>query len=104
MSDRLLSVVLPVHNQADHVGEIVADYAAVLDRLPARYELILVPNACRDNTAEVCHALAAEWPSIRVAQVIGAGGVWPSAPALRPLAATCFVTPIRPGRRRKTCR
>lgn len=65
MADRLISVVLPVHNQADHLRTIVADYTAALDRLPARYELILVPNACRDNTAEVSHRLTAELPGVR---------------------------------------
>jgi glycosyltransferase involved in cell wall biosynthesis len=68
MPDRLLSVVLPVHNQADHVREIVADYAAALDRLPTRYELILVPNACRDNTSDVCATLSAAIPTVRVAE------------------------------------
>jgi glycosyltransferase involved in cell wall biosynthesis len=67
MADRLLSVVLPVHNQADHVRDIVADYAAALERLPTAYELVLVPNACRDTTAEVCATLAAELPTVRVA-------------------------------------
>ena len=68
MADRLLSVVLPVHNQADHVREIITDYAAALDRLPTTYELVLVPNACRDETPAVCAGLAAEFPTVRVAE------------------------------------
>ncbi len=66
MADRLVSVVLPVHNQADHVRGIVAEYVAALDPLPAAHELVLVPNACRDATEAVCGALAAEYPSARV--------------------------------------
>jgi glycosyltransferase involved in cell wall biosynthesis len=68
MPDRLLSVVLPVHNQADHVRDIIAGYAAGLDRLPTRYELILVPNACKDKTPEVCTQLASELQTVRVAE------------------------------------
>jgi glycosyltransferase involved in cell wall biosynthesis len=74
MAEHLISVVLPVYNQADHVREIVADYAAALDRLPAPYELILVPNACRDSSEEVCNRLAAELQCIRV--VPSARGGW----------------------------
>jgi dolichol-phosphate mannosyltransferase len=73
MADHLISVVLPVHNQADHVREIIDDYVAALDRLPTRYELILVPNACRDNTVEVCERLATEFSTVRVVPSVRGG-------------------------------
>lgn len=53
-----ISIILPVHNQADHIGKIVKEYTAVLERLPVAYELILVSNACKDNSNEVCKLLA----------------------------------------------
>lgn len=66
MTDRLVSVILPVHNQADHIGAVVREYLEPLDRLDKPYEIVLVPNACRDATPEVCNALAAANPRIRV--------------------------------------
>lgn len=52
------SLVLPVHNQADHIAGVVESYLAVLDRLGGHHELILVTNACRDESPAVCAALA----------------------------------------------
>ena len=31
MSTSLVSIILPVYNQADHIGQIVAEYEAALD-------------------------------------------------------------------------
>lgn len=42
---------------------MLAGYHDALDRLPHDYELIVVPNACRDDTAAVCRELAAARPS-----------------------------------------
>ncbi len=53
-----VSIILPVYNQADHIERIVDEYREVLDRLPVPYELILVTNACKDNSKEVCGSLA----------------------------------------------
>ena len=65
MSEGLISIVLPVHNQADHLGEIVAEYEAALAKLPQPHELILVVNNSRDNSWELCQRLAAQYPGIR---------------------------------------
>lgn len=62
---RLVSVVLPVHNQAEHIGEIVEQYEAALAALPCPHETILVTNACRDDSGEVCRGLATRYPSVR---------------------------------------
>src|SRR5437667_116387 len=62
MADRLVSIVLPVHNQADHIRAVVEEYREALRRVPDRYEILLVPNGCRDDSAAVCGALAAEAP------------------------------------------
>lgn len=58
--ENCVSVILPVHNQADHVGEIVANYAKALSVVPGTYEIVLVTNACSDQSVEVCRQLAAE--------------------------------------------
>jgi glycosyltransferase involved in cell wall biosynthesis len=68
MSADLVSIVLPVHNQADHVGEIIAEYETALVKLPQSHELILVVNNCRDNSWDVCQGLAARYPNVRAVQ------------------------------------
>src|SRR5262245_14469176 len=67
------SLVLPVYNQADHIGEVVEQYGAVLERTPSKYEIVLVPNGCRDSSVAVCEALARDRPDVRV-QVSEQGG------------------------------
>jgi len=61
----LVSIVLPVHNQADHVSEFVEQYEEALATLPCPHEILLVTNNCRDHSAEACRALAARYPSVR---------------------------------------
>ena len=38
----LISVILPVHNQADHLQTIVGEYEEALRRLPGPHEVLLV--------------------------------------------------------------
>ena len=64
-SPDLTSIVLPVHNQADHLERIVGGYAEALARLGGRHEFILVTNACRDDSVAVAQRLAATHPEVR---------------------------------------
>lgn len=66
MTGSLVSVVLPVHDQADHIGGIVGEYAAALAGIPVAHELVLVTNACSDRSVEICTELARRSPSVRV--------------------------------------
>lgn len=66
MNYRLVSIVLPVHNQADHIGTIVQEYEAALTNVHYSHEFILVLNACSDNSAQACRALADQHTSVRV--------------------------------------
>jgi len=66
MTEKLVSIILPVYNQADHIGEIVSDYTAALTRLPYSYEMILVVNGSRDKSLEVCQAIAVKNPCVKV--------------------------------------
>ncbi len=65
MTTSLISIILPVHNQADHIGRIVEEYGVGLKKLPCPYELILVANACRDNTFEICTELSKTNSAVR---------------------------------------
>lgn len=56
------SLVLPFHDQADHVAVVVRAFLAELAKLDRRCELVLVPNGCRDASPEICAELAARHP------------------------------------------
>lgn len=66
MSDRVISIILPVYNQADHIETVIHDYEAALQRLTNPYEILLVVNGSRDRSLEVCRELAEKLPSLRV--------------------------------------
>jgi glycosyltransferase involved in cell wall biosynthesis len=70
----LTSVVLPVRDQAGHIAEVVTEYIAALERSGMRWEIILVPNACRDESAAICARLAAEHAGVR--SIVSELGGW----------------------------
>lgn len=65
MSQGLISIVLPVHNQADQVAAMVDEYETALAKLPSPHELVLVANNCRDNTWDICQMLTVKYPNVR---------------------------------------
>ena len=66
MTIRQASVVLPVYNQADHIGPLLREYADSLARLPFPFELIAVVNGVRrDRSLEICQEAERELPSVR---------------------------------------
>jgi glycosyltransferase involved in cell wall biosynthesis len=62
----LISIVLPVHNQADHIGEVVHEYTSALANVARPYEILLAVNNCRDQSLHVCEKLATQLPQVRV--------------------------------------
>ena len=66
MNYTLISVILPIYNQADHIRELVEEFEAALNRIPTPHEILLVVNGSRDNSLEVCQQLAEKSPAIRV--------------------------------------
>jgi glycosyltransferase involved in cell wall biosynthesis len=66
VSTGFASVVLPVYNQADHIGRVLEEYVDALKRLNIEYELLPVVNGPRrDRSLEVCQELSARYPAIR---------------------------------------
>jgi len=61
-----LSVVLPVRNQADHIAGVVQQYRSAFKGRP--WEIILVPNACTDDSARICRRLAAKGRGLKVVE------------------------------------
>lgn len=53
-----LSVVLPVHNDGEYLVRTVDSYRDVLERMGLTYEVVLVTNACRDDSVAISSDLA----------------------------------------------
>jgi glycosyltransferase involved in cell wall biosynthesis len=51
------SLILPIHNQADHISRVIGGFLADFAKLERPCELVLVPNGCSDASVEIC----AEW-------------------------------------------
>lgn len=66
MTVQLASVILPVHNQADHIAAVMEEYNAAFSRLDFPYEFLPVINGPRrDNSLDVCRSLEARIPAVR---------------------------------------
>ena len=59
-----LSVVVPVYNEAENLGKLVAEIAVALDR--TSYEMIFVNDASTDGTLKALGDLKAEFSALRV--------------------------------------
>ena len=64
-----LSVVLPFRDQADHLAQVVEEHTDALARFPGEVQLVLVPNASCDDTAGICHRIAAGRDDIKVVEL-----------------------------------
>jgi glycosyltransferase involved in cell wall biosynthesis len=73
MKYHLISIILPVYNQGDHIGKMVEEYEAALSRVANPHELLLVLNGCRDNSLEICRELEKKHNLVRVLQSENAG-------------------------------
>ena len=73
MTEPSFSLVLPVHNQADHIGQVVEGYTDVLGRLGVTHELVLVTNACTDDSPRVCADLAASHENVKTLDLADGG-------------------------------
>lgn len=65
-----VSVVLPVHNERDHVAAEVDRIQRALDSSPHSYEIVAVDDASTDGSAAVLQGL----PGIRLIELPRAGG------------------------------
>ena len=61
----MISIVIPVYNEAGIVREASLELCRKLDELGWDYELILAENGSRDGTLQVLQALVAQAPRIR---------------------------------------
>ncbi|HEY7698153.1 MAG TPA: glycosyltransferase, partial [Vicinamibacteria bacterium] len=73
MTASLVSVILPVHNQGDHVAEVVREYEESLVRLPVPHEVVLVVNGSSDSSLAVCREMEKKSSSISVLESVDGG-------------------------------
>jgi polyisoprenyl-phosphate glycosyltransferase len=61
-ADPLISIIIPVLNEADNLGPLVARLTPVLDHLGTRWEIIIIDDGSTDGTLEALKALNAREP------------------------------------------
>lgn len=66
VSGRTISVILPVHQQQDHIARVLVELYDAVSDLGSAIELIVVVNASSDESAERCRALADRCPGLLV--------------------------------------
>jgi glycosyltransferase involved in cell wall biosynthesis len=69
----LVSLVLPAHQQAAQIGDLVAGFALALEKCDLDHELVVVVNGPDDGTREAAEAVAAALPVARVISTPKAG-------------------------------
>ena len=69
----MISIVLPVHNQGNHIRKVLQDYQAILEQFSIEYEFVLVANGCHDETSIICRRLGEEDSRIQVCDLTGSG-------------------------------
>jgi glycosyltransferase involved in cell wall biosynthesis len=76
MSFNLISIILPVHNQSDHIEELMLDYDKALTRIPIPCEFILVVNNSQDQSFEVCQSLSRRLSNVKALNSEKGGWGW----------------------------
>ena len=64
-----ISVVIPVHNEADYVQGALEELFAALDTVPAPIEVILAENGSTDDTAALISRLQVTYPNLVLLQL-----------------------------------
>lgn len=60
-----ISVVIPIHNEADYLPSAVAELLTELESVPAAVEVILAENGSTDDTVAIAERLAASHREVR---------------------------------------
>ncbi|MGK5086341.1 glycosyltransferase family 2 protein [Bdellovibrionota bacterium FG-2] len=69
----LVSIVLPVFNQSDHIAQVIARYIEILQD-SFEFELILVENGSIDRSYQICEDLQRQYSNyVRVLTLKGSG-------------------------------
>ena len=66
----VLSVVVPMYNEADVLALMFARLRPALDRLNYSYEVVAVDDGSRDETAQIVQAERLNWPQLRLVRLL----------------------------------
>jgi glycosyltransferase involved in cell wall biosynthesis len=66
IADRGVSVVIPIHNEAENLEAVVSDVSSVLDGMERGREVIVVDDGSTDSTAKVVERLLAANKRVRL--------------------------------------
>jgi len=73
ISEPWLSLILPCRNQGKYIAALLSKYLPSLDRAGISFELIVVPNACTDETVDVVSRLAKQDERVRIITLADGG-------------------------------
>ena len=65
----LISVVIPLYNEALHVKQLLADLKMALQEIGCRFEVVLVDDGSSDDTWVAIKDEARMWPDLRAIQL-----------------------------------
>lgn len=68
-----LSVVIPVHNEADNIADLIRETAGAL-RDEIEFEIVVADDASDDATESILSGLMAEYPELRVVRHVRQSG------------------------------
>ena len=63
-----ISLVLPAYNEADNIEPVIAEATPALASITDDYEIVIVDDGSRDDTAAVARRAAAKDPHVRLVQ------------------------------------
>ena len=64
-----ISLVVPAHNSGMVIARSIKKYSIFLSKLSAKYEIIVVCNACTDNTEQLARRTARQNKHVRVVSI-----------------------------------
>jgi glycosyltransferase involved in cell wall biosynthesis len=64
--NRSISIFFPAFNDAETIGQMIAEAFALLPNLTDDYEVIVINDGSTDKTAAVLNELSGMWPRLRV--------------------------------------
>ena len=65
-----ISVVIPIHNEADNLEALLAELTAALERMDAEYEVILINDGSEDGSGEILTEMAERVDRVRVIHLL----------------------------------
>lgn len=69
-----LSVVIPAYNEAERIGKTLEDVSRYLSRQPYQYEVLVVNDGSKDDTAAVVRKLSGTIPNLKLVDNAGNKG------------------------------